>query len=260
MEYKTLLLEQRGAILKVSINRPERLNALNEAVLEEIAQCFGALQRRFDVGAVIFTGAGRAFSAGADRGAPPGRERLTRDDVGAREKRYWGQIGRRATRAIEDCEIPTVAQVQGYAIGGGSCLALSCDFRVVAEDAVFHIPEVDLGVPLTWGATARLISEIGAARARELILLSDRIDGRLAAQWGVAHRAVPEARLEATALALAERLVAKPAHAVHMTKTQFRAYEERSRLGVVSETDGDLMAASAREPEFRDAFAKKRGD
>ncbi len=256
MDYQTLLLEQRDAILTVSINRPERLNALNETVLEEIAHCFGALQRRFDVAAVILTGAGRAFSAGADRDQPPGRERLRRDDVGAREKRYWSQIGRRATRAIEDCEIPTVAQVQGYAIGGGSCLALSCDFRVVAEDAVFHIPEVDLGVPLTWGATARLISEIGAARARELILLSDRIDGRVAAQYGVAHRTVPEPDLAATARALAERLAGKPAHAVHMTKTQFRAYEARSRLGVVSETDGDLLAASAREPAFREAFSK----
>ncbi len=260
MEYKTLLLEQRDAILRVSINRPERLNALDETVLEEIAHCFGALQRRFEVGAVVLGGVGRAFSSGADRGAPPGRERLRSDEVGAREKRYWSQIGRRATRAIEDCEIPTVAEVRGYAIGGGFCLALSCDFRVVAEDAVFHIPEVDLGVPLTWGATARLIFEIGAARARELILLSDRIDGRRAVEWGVAQRAVPEAELATTALGFAERLVAKPPLAVHMTKTQFRAYEERSRLGSVSETDGDLMVASAREPAFREAFSGKRED
>ena len=257
MKTKTLLLEQQDAILRVSINRPERLNALDETVLEEIALCFGSLQRRFDVKAVILCGVGRAFSAGADREAPPGRERLHRGDVGSREKRYWSQIGRRATRAIEDCEIPTIAEVRGYAIGGGSCLALSCDFRVVAEDAIFHIPEVDLGVPLTWGATARLIFEIGAARARELILLSDRIDGRRAVDWGVAHRAVPEAELEATVQALAERLAAKPPLSVHMTKTQFRAYEERSRLGVIAETDGDLMAASALEPEFRDAFSGK---
>src|SRR4029450_7236262 len=131
--------------------------------------------------------------------------------------------------------------------GGGLVLALACDFRVSTEDAVWSVPEVDLGLPLTWGAVPRLLQELGAARARELILLGDRVDGRRAEQLGLAQRAVPEAALDATVDELAARLAAKPEVAVHMTKTQLRAYAAAIALGDVSESDGDpLYAASPR--------------
>jgi methylglutaconyl-CoA hydratase len=145
-------------------------------------------------------------------------------------------------------------------VGGGLALALACDFRVAAEDATFHVPEVDLGIPLLWGAAARLVHEVGAARAREIILLCDRLDAATAERWHVVHRCVPAARLDAEVDGLARRLAAKPEIAVHMTKTQMRALASRARLGDVSETDGDLMLEASREGVAREAFRLRDGD
>ncbi len=240
-DFETLVIEREGAVLRVFLNRPERRNALNSKILEELETLFSSLQRDFRARVVILGGKGLSFSSGADLKEPPAR---TPDEAGARERRWLGQLGLRATRAIEEVEAITIARVQGHAIGGGLVLALACDFRIAAEDALFSVPEVDLGVPLTWGATPRLIDEVGAARARELILMCERIDGRQAERFGLVHRAVPGDRLDLTVDDWARRLVEKPEGPVHMTKTQFRAYAARSRQGDVAETDGDLLRGS----------------
>jgi enoyl-CoA hydratase/carnithine racemase len=255
VSYTTLELERDGAVLRVWLNRPARRNALDTTALEEIAALFGSLARDFAVRVVVLGGRGASFCAGADRRDPPGRETM-RADSGAseRERRFAAQIGLRACRAIEDAEVPTIARVHGHAIGGGAALALACDFRIAAEDAVFSIPEVDLGIPLAWGATARLAHEIGAARAREAILLCDRFDARRAEAWGAVHRAVPAAQLDAAVDDWARRLVAKPEIAVHMTRTQLRAYAARARLGDFTESDGDALALASRLGVARAAF------
>ena len=150
-----------------------------------------------------------------------------------------------------------MARVQGHAVGGGFALALACDLRIAADSASFHVPEVDLGVPLTWGAAPRLIDEVGAARAREILLLCDRFDAARAERWGVVHRSVPEAELDAAVDDWAERIAAKPEIAVHMTKTQLRAYGQRAVLGNVSESDGDLLLGASRVGVARDSFRVK---
>jgi len=119
------------------------------------------------------------------------------------------------------------------------------------------VPEVDLGIPLTWGGTPRLIAELGAARARELILLCDRIDASEAHRIGLVHRLVPAAELDAAVDGLAARLAAKPEMAVHMTKTQFRAYAARTAQGDVRETDGDELIAASRSAMARLSFPTK---
>jgi enoyl-CoA hydratase/carnithine racemase len=250
-----LELERDGAILRVWLARPERRNALDTTALEEIAALFGALQRDFETRVVVLGGRGLSFCAGADRRDPPGREAL-RADSGAsdRARRFAAQVGLRACRAVEDAEVVTIARVHGHAIGGGAALALACDFRVAAEDAVFQIPEVDLGIPLAWGAAARLAHEVGAARARQAILLCDRFDAREALAWGAVHQVVPVAELDAAVDAWAQRLAAKPEIAVHMTKTQFRAYAALARLGDFTETDGDALSIASRLGVARKAF------
>lgn len=254
-EYRSLEIERDGPILRVWLARPARRNALDTQTLEEIATLYASLSRDFPVRVVVLGGRGPSFCAGADRRDPPGRERL-RADSGAseRERRWTSQIGLRACRAIEDAEIPTIARIHGHAIGGGAALALACDFRIAAAGAVFSIPEVDLGIPLTWGATARLIHEIGAARAREAILLCDAFDAERAAAWGVVHRVVPPEQLDAAVDEWARRLAAKPEIAVHMTKTQLRAYAARARLGDFGESDGDALQAASRLGAARLAF------
>jgi enoyl-CoA hydratase/carnithine racemase len=254
--YQTLALEERGPVSFVWLARPERRNALNALALEEIAACFEALQTAFAARVVVLAGRGPSFCAGADRRDPPGARMAASSGATPRERRHAAQLGLRAARAIERCEAVTIARVQGHAIGGGLVLALACDFRVSTEDAVWSVPEVDLGLPLTWGAVPRLLQELGAARARELILLGDRVDGRRAEQLGLAQRAVPEAALDATVDELAARLAAKPEVAVHMTKTQLRAYAAAIALGDVSESDGDLLYAASRSAAARDSFRR----
>jgi enoyl-CoA hydratase/carnithine racemase len=117
---------------------------------------------------------------------------------------------------------------------------------------------VDLGLPLTWGAVPRLVAEIGAARARELILLCDRIDAGTAERWGLVHRVVPEGQLDACIADWAQRLAAKPEVAVHMTKSQLRAQSLRGLLGDVSETDGDLLLGASRSAAARASFRLPR--
>lgn len=254
--YQSLEIEWDGPILRVWLARPARRNALDTQMLEEIARLYASLARDFSVRVVVLGGRGPSFCAGADRRDPPGRDRL-RADSGAseRERRWTAQIGLRACRAIEDAEVPTIARIHGHAIGGGAALALACDFRIAAADTIFSIPEVDLGIPLSWGATARLVHEIGAARTREAILLCESFDAERAASWGVVHRSVPISELDAAVDEWARRLVAKPEIAVHMTKTQLRAYAARARLGDFTESDGDALQAASRLGAARLAFA-----
>ncbi len=258
MTYETLAVERRGAVLHVWLDRPARRNALDTTALEEIAALFTGLARDFETRAVVLGGRGEAFCAGADRKDPPAAARMAQGSGATeRERRHASQIGRRAARAIEECEVPTVARLHGYAIGGGVVLAAACDFRIAAAGTWLHVPEVDLGLPLTWGGTPRLVHEIGAARARELILLCDRVPVETAERWGLVHRVVPATELDATVDALAARLAAKPEVAVHMTKTQLRAYAHRAAEGDVSETDGDVLLAASRVGIARKSFPAK---
>ncbi len=250
-----LWVERDGAVLRVWLDRPERRNALDTATLEALTELYLGLQRDFRTRVVVLGGRGPSFCAGADRGRPPGGERMAASSGASdRERRYAAQIGWRACRAIEECEVVTLARVHGHAVGGGVALALACDFRIAAQGSVFHVPEVDLGLPLTWGATPRLISEVGAARARELILLCDRVDARTAERWGLVHRVVPASRLDAVTGAWARRLAEKPEIAVQMTKSQLRAQSRRGVLGDVTETDGDLLLAASRSAAARASF------
>jgi enoyl-CoA hydratase/carnithine racemase len=248
--YETIELEREGPVLRVWLNRPERLNAVTPKVLQELGDLFLSLETEFETRVVVLGGRGRSFCAGMDR---KGGEPLPAAK-NEREEHWRAQLGRRACRAIEDCDAVTIARTHGHAIGGGCCFALSCDFRIASDDTLFRVPEVDLGIPLTWAATPRLIHEIGAARTRELLLLCEDVDAATAARWGLVHRAVPAAELDATVQHFADAILAKPELAVHMTKTQLRGYARRAALGDSSETDGDLITVAQRSPEVRKRF------
>ncbi|MFI5398016.1 MAG: enoyl-CoA hydratase/isomerase family protein [Candidatus Binatia bacterium] len=258
MAYETLIIEYQGPIAYVWLNRPERRNALNAQALEEIAAAFTELQRSFETPVVVFGGRGQSFCAGADRKDPPAARMAKGSGAGPRERRYASQLGRRVLAAIEQLEAITIARLHGHAIGGGLALALACDFRIAATSTIFQIPEVDLGIPLAWGAVPRLAREVGAARAKELILLCDQFDAPVADRYGLLNRVVSEDALDATVNDWAQRLAAKPTSAVHMTKTQFRAYAQSVPLGDATESDGDLLAAAVSEDPTRFAFEPKR--
>jgi enoyl-CoA hydratase/carnithine racemase len=249
---ETLTLERVGSVLHVWLDRPDKRNPLSGQCLQELVDVFTGVASDFDVRCVVLGGRGPAFSGGADRTAPPAAPRS--DEPSVRERRWVAQLGKRAARAIEDCEVPTVARLHGFVVGGAAVLAVACDFRIAADDTIVWIPEVDLGIPLTWGAVPMLIRECGMARAREAITLCDRIPAADAERWGIVHRVVPAAELDATVADWATRLAAKPDAAITMTKSQLRAYAATFRTADLTELDGDLLLGASRSAEARKAF------
>jgi enoyl-CoA hydratase/carnithine racemase len=217
---------------------------------------FASFATDFEVKVAVLGGRGRAFCAGADRKDPPGARMSGASGASEREQRWVAQLGLRACRAIAECEVVTVARLHGHVVGGGTGLAVSCDFRVAGASTSFSVPEVDLGIPLTWGLVPRLIHEVGAARARQLVLLCDPADAATAERWGLVHRVVPDDELDTAVDEWVHRLVGKPETAVHMTTSQFRAYARRAALGDVTELDGDLLAAASRSESARASFPR----
>lgn len=238
--YDTLEWERDGAIARVWLNRPDKLNAIDTTMLEEVAQVCDELQRTPEVSVVVWGGRGGAFSAGADLQAPPGSTMASQND-NPRWQRYAGQLGRRAVDAMERLEATTISRIHGWAVGGGLVLALACDLRIAAESAMFFIPEVDLGIPLMWGAVPRLIACAGPTKARELILLCTRFSAADAAQWGLVNRVAPDDGLDAAVDEWAQQVAGKNELARHITKTQFRAYARAALLGDVTEGDADAI-------------------
>jgi enoyl-CoA hydratase/carnithine racemase len=256
MAYDNLTIERDGPVARIWLDRPECLNALDARTLEELTAACAELQRAFDTPVVVLGGRGRAFSAGADRKNPPAR--LARGSgAGPRERRHTALVGRRALEAIERLEAITIARLHGHVVGGALVLALGCDLRIAAAGTQFQIPEVDLGIPLSWGAVPRLAHTVGTARAKELILLTERFDAATAERLGLVNRVVPDDGLDAAVDDWAQRLAAKPPAALHMTKSQFRAYAAAVTLGDVTEMDGDLLAAATQEDPSRFLFPGK---
>lgn len=255
-EYQTFELERTGPVLRVWLNRPARRNAISPRMLSELGDLFLSLQTDFDTRVVVLGGRGASFCAGADRKSPIPEDALP-PPRSERERRWIAHLGRRACRAIENCEAVTIARVHGHAIGGGCCLALSCDFRVAAQDSIFRIPEVDLGVPLTWAAVPRLLDEIGAARTRELVILCGDVHAAQALEWGMIHRSVALNALDSEVESMVQALLQKPELALHMAKTNLRGYARLRSLGDASEADGDLFTLAQSSEDYLERFSMK---
>jgi enoyl-CoA hydratase/carnithine racemase len=147
----------------------------------------------------------------------------------------------------------TIAQVHGFAVGGGVVLTAVCDLRVAADDAVFFIPEIDIGVPLAWGGIPRLVREIGPAMTKELVMTCRRFGAAEAKAIGFLNRVVPAERLEAEVAALAAELVAKPSVPVVVTKDHVNAVTRAMSAGLTPFADGDVLLSAAADEESRAA-------
>jgi len=199
MAYELLLLEISDRIATVTINRPDKLNAMNDDVMLEIARAIDELAADERVGAIIFTGAGRAFVAGADI------SRLAVAKTGDLEK--FARFGQGVFRRIELLSKPVIAAVNGFALGGGCELALACHVRVASTLAKFGLPEVKLGLIPGYGGTQRLPRLIGRGAALQMILTGETIDGAEAARLGLANVVVEPDALLAAARALAATML-----------------------------------------------------
>ena len=214
---ETLLVERDATLpglATVTLNRLAKLNAINVTMHRELQQVCRDLQDDHETRVVILTGAGRAFSSGAELGSRA--EGRPVNDVD-RLARVGG--GNRTCALLEGLEQETIAAINGLAIGGGVVLASSVDIRLAAESAWFSIPEVDVEMPLTWGALPRLMRELGPARTKELVMTCDRFTSAQALQWGFVNHIYPDDQVVGEARKLAQKLLSKDPLSLAMTKS-----------------------------------------
>jgi enoyl-CoA hydratase len=180
---ETVRSEQRGAVALLTLARPQALNALDRATLTALSARCAELAERRDLRAVVVTGEGRAFAAGADIAEMRGQ--------GPLEAEAFSRLGHAAFAALEALPVPTIAAVNGYALGGGCELACACDWIYASSKARFGQPEVNLGIIPGFGGTSRLLRRVGVAWARELVLTGEPIDAETALRIGLANRVFP---------------------------------------------------------------------
>jgi len=205
--YNQIQLDREGRIARVTINRPDKLNALNRETLRELDRAFAEVAADDAIGGAILTGAGdRAFVAGADIA-----ELTEMDPVAAREHALEGQA---LFTSIEELGKPVIAAINGYALGGGCELAMACTLRVASEKARFGQPEVGLGVIPGFGGTQRLGRLVGRGRALELLLTGEMIDAPEALRIGLVNRVVPPDSVMDEARGLLEKILAQAPLAV----------------------------------------------
>ena len=207
MAFSNLLVEDRGAVRRITLNRPDKLNALNHATLTELHAAFEAAGTDDSVRVVVLTGAGpKAFVAGADIAEMNGLSPV--------QARDFSRHGQRLMSRIEQLGKPVLAMVNGFALGGGLELAMACHLRIAADSAKLGQPEVNLGLIPGFGGTQRLLRLVGRGAALELCLLGAPIDATRAAQIGLVSRVVPADQLEAETQKWAEQLAASAPQAL----------------------------------------------
>ena len=239
-QFGTVTLELEPPLAWLTLSRPQKLNALDRELLDGIAAAAAALDEQPEIVVAVVRGEGSDFSAGADiraAAATPPERRL-------RAIRESAEAGRAAISAVRHMRAVTIALVHGRAIGGGMVLAAACDLRVVTDDAVFWLPEVDLGIPVGWGGVGVMVEEMGAQLARDLVLTCRRFDAEEAHRAGFVSRLVAPGDGEAAARELAEQIASKPHGAITRSKRQFLDALERSGTG---SGDADLIVASLAE-------------
>jgi enoyl-CoA hydratase len=210
-EFSTLLFSEQDGIAKIVVNRPDKLNALNRTVLDELARAVRTVSRSGGPRVAILTGAGdRAFVAGADIA-----EMSTMTTAQAKE---FADAGHAACALIEQAPCPFIAAVHGFALGGGCELALACDFIYATEKARFGQPEVNLGIMPGFGGTQRLARRVGPGRARELVYTGDHVLADQALAMGLVNAVVPPAELEERVLAVAKKIASKAPLAIAASK------------------------------------------
>jgi enoyl-CoA hydratase len=201
MPYQNLLVESRDGVALVTINRPDKLNALNDLTVNELEVAFTALRADPEIRGVILTGSGeKAFVAGADIG-----ELATQSPVDGKERSIRGQ---RVLDLVENLGKPVIAAVNGFALGGGCELAMACHLRVASEGARLGTPEVKLGIMCGYAGTQRLPRLVGKGRALEILLTGEMVDAQEALRIGLVNRVVPKDKLLSETEALLRKMLA----------------------------------------------------
>lgn len=252
MSYQNLLVSTQDGIMTITVNRPDKLNALNRQTVQEIGQAIAEAKSKAEVKAVILTGSGvKGFVAGADIAEFVGQS--------VEQGKAMAKAGQDVFKSIEDCPKPVIAAVNGFALGGGCELAMACHLRVASENAKFGQPEVNLGLIAGYGGTQRLIQLIGKTKAMELHLTGDMITAEQALFLGLVNYVVPQDQLIARCTEIAQRIMAKSPKAVGSAIAAMNAYFVDGVDGYKTEIDEFGKCFSTEDfKEGTSAFLEKR--
>ena len=251
MAYENIIVETRGKVGLVTLNRPKALNALNDALVDELGDALGKFEADEAIGAIVITGSEKAFAAGADIVA---MSKMDYMDV------YKSDFITRNWERVKTCRKPVIAAVAGFALGGGCELAMSCDIIIAADTAKFGQPEIKLGILPGAGGTQRLPRAVGKAKAMDLCLTARLMDAAEAERAGLVSRIVPADKLLDEALAAAAAICGLSAPSVMMAKECVnRAFEGGLSEGVSFERRlFHALFATEDQKEGMDAFVNKR--
>lgn len=230
MAYENLLTSLDNGVFTITINRPDKLNALNKKTVAEIGEAVASAKTNADVKAIIITGAGpKSFVAGADIAEFVG--------LSIEQGKVLAQAGQDVFRSIETCPKPVIAAVNGFALGGGCELSMACHMRVASDNAKFGQPEVNLGLIAGYGGTQRLIQYIGKSKAAELHMTADMINAEQALSLGLVNYVVPQDQLIAKCLEIIEKIKTKSPKAITGVINSVNAYFETGVDGFKTEID-----------------------
>ena len=251
MAHENIIVETRGRVGLIALNRPKALNALNDALMTELGDALGAFDADEAIGAIVITGSDKAFAAGADIGAMK--------DWGYMDV-YKGEYITRNWERMKSVRKPVIAAVAGYALGGGCELAMMCDIIFAAEGARFGQPEIKLGIIPGAGGTQRLPRAVGKAKAMDLVLTGRMMEAAEAERAGLVSRVVPADRLLDEALAAAAQIAEFSLPSVMMAKESInRAYETPLAEGILFERRAfHALFATEDQKEGMAAFVEKR--
>jgi enoyl-CoA hydratase len=250
---ENVLIKEQGQIAELTINRPKALNALNGATLDELEHAISSIEKREDIRAVIITGAGpKAFVAGADIAAMSKMDPI--------ESKNFSRHAQKVFSMIENMPQVVIAAVNGYALGGGCELAMSCDIRIASEKAKFGQPEVNLGILPSFGGTQRLPRLVGKGIAKEMIFTADQISAERAYEIGLVNKVVSADALMDETYAMVQKILSKAMYAVKSAKNSINTgLETDIETGLKNEANlFGLCFTTDDQKEGMNAFLEKR--
>jgi enoyl-CoA hydratase len=250
--YETITVEKRGRVAVLTINRPDKLNALSSKVHTEGVAALDELKRDDEVRVLVITGSGpKAFIAGADISEFQDKTPITQRDQFNQPSLF---------NSLDSFPKPVIAMVNGFCLGGGNELAMACDIRIASENAKFSQPEINLGIMCGGGGTQRLPRLAGEGRAMEMVLTGDMIDSATAERFGLVNHVYPADQLEAETMKLAEKIAEKAPIALQLSKEAVK-FATRSNLDEGLRREVDLFAicfSTEDKQEGVTAFLEKR--
>jgi enoyl-CoA hydratase/carnithine racemase len=260
MEYKNLIVERKGHMATVQFNRPDKLNTLSIEMMHEIDSLARSFDEDENTRVIIFTGNGDNFCAGVDLNDHMESEEVKEASMMMKLRRV--RIGPQMIRSIYEINQITIAAINGFALGGGACIAAACDFRIGAEGCKAGFPEVNLAMNLSWLSLPLVVHLIGPSRAKQMVISANRIDAKELLRWGFLDKLVPARDLMKSAREMADLYTSKPPLAAQMVKRSVNAISSALDQAIMH-MDSDQFMYTTSGKDFMEAveafFQKRKG-